>query len=233
MKFSEVKKIADSFQGWLTNDEAELLFSVSSKLKNKGVIVEIGSFKGKSTAYIGNGAKLSGINKIYCVDPHNGGESLSIKLGKYNSFEEFQYNCRKSKVDDIVIPLVDISENVVKTFKEDIEFIFIDGDHSYEAVLLDFELWNPKLLNGGIIAFHDTNQKGVQKVVWDNILNSLSFRNAGRAGTIIFAEKVEKNSPIDRLHNKLVFFSLKKFLFVRKLKKSIPNSVKKILKGKK
>lgn len=231
-RFFDVKRIANTIEGWLTTEEAKFLFETASKLKNKGVIVEIGSYKGKSTAFIGNGAKLAGVEKPYCVDPHIGSEKLRQKLGIYNSFEQFQQNCITSGVDDIVHPIVDISENAIKNFTEKIEFLFIDGDHSYEAVKLDFELWNPLLINGGIISFHDTNLIGPRKVVWEYVINSKHFKNVGRANSIIYAEKVEQNSVADRIANKFAFFSLYSWFATKRIKKSIPEPIKKMLRGK-
>ena len=36
-----------------------------------------------------------------------------------------------------------------------LDFLFIDGDHSYEGVKKDFEMYSPLVRKGGIIAFHD------------------------------------------------------------------------------
>lgn len=232
MHFPELNKIAATIEGWLTYNESRFLFDAASKLKNKGVIVEIGSYKGKSTAFIGNGAKISGIKKVYCVDPHIGSEKLREKLGVYNSFQEFQRNCALSEIDQLVIPIIDISENAIKTFNEDIEMLFIDGDHEYPAVKLDFDLWCPRLLIGGIICFHDTNLAGPKKVVLDLVLKSKNFKNAGRADSIIYAEKVDKNTYFDRMKNRLVYLSLRKFLCIRSVKSAIPASIKKLIKGK-
>lgn len=231
-KFFEVKRIANTFEGWLTTEEAKYLFDTASQLKNQGVIVEIGSYKGKSTSFIGNGAKIAGVDKLFCIDPHIGSEKLRQKLGVYNSFEQFQQNCIKANVNDIVHPIVDISENAIKNFTDKIEFLFIDGDHSYEAVKLDFELWSPLLINGGIISFHDTNLIGPRKVVWEEVVNSKHFKNVGRANSIIYAEKVEQNSAADRIANKLAFFSLYGWFATKKIKKIIPSNIKKLLKGK-
>lgn len=38
---------------------------------------------------------------------------------------------------------------------EHLDFLFIDGDHSYEGVKTDFELYSPLVRRGGLIAFHD------------------------------------------------------------------------------
>jgi predicted O-methyltransferase YrrM len=40
--------------------------------------------------------------------------------------------------------------------RELVDFVFIDGDHQYEAALGDWENWNPLVAPGGIIALHDS-----------------------------------------------------------------------------
>lgn len=46
----------------------------------------------------------------------------------------------------------------------DIDFLFIDGDHHYEAVKKDFELYSPLVRSGGIIGFHDINSRDIEGV---------------------------------------------------------------------
>lgn len=50
----------------------------------------------------------------------------------------------------------DYSFNVVKNWSHMFDFIWIDGDHTYEAVRQDFEDWYPLLAADGYIAFHDS-----------------------------------------------------------------------------
>jgi predicted O-methyltransferase YrrM len=58
--------------------------------------------------------------------------------------------------------------------REKVDLLFIDGDHTYEGVKKDFEMYSPLVRKGGIIAFHDIvfgpfeNVSGVPKF-WDQI----------------------------------------------------------------
>ncbi|MGC8981860.1 MAG: class I SAM-dependent methyltransferase [Minisyncoccia bacterium] len=45
-----------------------------------------------------------------------------------------------------------------------LDFLFIDGDHSYEGVKKDFEMYSPLVKKGGIIAFHDITPKGIPEL---------------------------------------------------------------------
>jgi len=68
---------------------------------------------------------------------------------------------------------------ILSRIKDDVDFLFVDGDHFYEGVSKDFELWYPKVRKGGLIAFHDIHganigeehENGV-KDFWNEIKNS-------------------------------------------------------------
>jgi predicted O-methyltransferase YrrM len=61
-----------------------------------------------------------------------------------------------------------------------LDFLFIDGDHSYEGVKKDFEMYSPLVRKGGIIAFHDIvegNDKTIEvPKLWLEIKNKLAFK---------------------------------------------------------
>jgi len=195
MEIEKIKKIVHKVQGWLTDREGEFLYNTAKNCKGKGVIVEIGSWKGKSTIWLGKGAKSGNKVKIYAIDPHFGSSEHKKWYGKCWTYEEFKKNIKNAEIDDIVVPIVKISKDAAKDFNEPVEFIFIDGAHEYELVKLDFKLWFPKLINGGIMAFHDTFKwPGPKKVVEKFVLKSKNFRNVGFVDSITFAQKVKQDS---------------------------------------
>ena len=145
--------------------------------------------------------------KVYAIDPHTDTIKQRKLTEKTHTFEEFQESIEKAKVTDIVIPLVKTSKEAAENFEEPVELIFIDGDHEYEFVKLDFDLWFPKLVDHGIIAFHDTVVwPGPKKVVNDFLFKSKNFKNCGSVDSITFAEKVKLNSIKDRVRNRYILF---------------------------
>jgi MMP 1-O-methyltransferase len=205
--FDNIKRSTGSIEGWLTDDEGKFLYCAARNCTGKGAIVEIGSWKGKSTVFIGKGSESAGKIKIYAIDPHIEG-----------TYEEFKRNIKNAELNDIVIPVVKTSGEAAKDFLEPVEFIFIDGDHTYEKVKQDFELWFPKLINKGIIAFHDTVAwPGPRKVVKKYIYTSRYVKNIGFVDSITFARKTIKNSLKDRLRNRSLFFLKNRYvLFLKK-----------------
>ena len=151
------------------------------------MIAEIGSWKGKSTIWLAYGSKQGKNVRIYAIDPHTGSSSHREKYGSIWTFDEFQKNIRDAGVDDIITSLVKTSEEAARSHTQPVELIFIDGAHTYELVKMDFDLWFPKVIEGGIMAFHDTAypwgvspnpaSTGPQRVVDKFVYGSRHFRN--------------------------------------------------------
>jgi cephalosporin hydroxylase len=61
---------------------------------------------------------------------------------------------------------------------QQLDFLFIDGDHRYEAIKIDFELYSPFVKAGGIIGFHDIgeNEEGGGKIFWEEIKHKYNFK---------------------------------------------------------
>lgn len=223
----ETKTLTRNIDGWLHDSEGELLYSTARNCSGKGVIVEIGSWKGKSTSWIGRGAKNGKCTRIYAIDPHIGSNEHQAN-GKVWTFEEFKRNIRATGVDDIVIPWVKTSEEAAKEFPEPVEFVFIDGAHEYESVKQDFDLWFPKLVDGGLMAFHDTIVwPGPKKVVRENVALSRRFKNLRFVHSTTVAQKTTQNSSMDQLRNKYALFLKDAYEIMHKM--NPPKAVRKLL----
>lgn len=205
MDLSSIKKFTDKTEGFLHDAEGQLLYKLAKQCTGKGVIVEIGSWKGKSTIWLAKGSLAGKKVKIYAIDPHTGSKEHRIKINKLNTFTEFKQNIKKANVEKIVNPIVKTSEKALENFNKPIELLFIDGDHSYKMVKKDFKMWSPKLIDKGIIAFHDTtNWPGPKKVVSEFIFNSKYFINVNFVRSISYATKVRKNVLSDRIRSKYI-----------------------------
>lgn len=143
--------------GWLTEEEALGLYSIARKIKRGGKVVEIGSWKGKSTVCIAKGLKAG---KLYAIDPFNAaGDPDSIaeyerKKGKKPLLLQFKENLKKNDVFGKVIPLKGYSKDFVGKVG-DVDFLFIDGNHTKKDCKFDFQSYSPKVKIGGYIGFHD------------------------------------------------------------------------------
>jgi len=191
-----------SIQGYLRDDEAKLLFELAKNAKVEGVIVEIGSWMGKSTVCLTKGS-LEGINKqVIAIDPHVGSEEHQRTFKTVSTFTTFKQNIKRAGVEKIVKPLVMTSYEAVKQVKEPVSLLFIDGAHDYENVKQDYLSWSDKVVSGGIIAFHDTvSWPGPYRVVREELYPSRKFKNIRTVGSICYGVKTDKISVIEYLKN--------------------------------
>ena len=227
MPIEELKKITANIDGFLVENEGVILFELAKKCKGNGAIVEIGSWKGKSTIWIAQGSKEGCGQKIYAIDHFVGSSENQEENKSIWTFEEFKKNIKIAHVDDFVIPIVKTSENAAKDFDKPIEFIFIDGAHEYEAVKLDFDIWFPKVINGGIIALHDSvadYAPGPKKVAEDMIYKSRYFKNIRTVECITYAEKTAQNSLLEQLDNRSRLFFINFYHFASKF--NLPKPLK-------
>jgi hypothetical protein len=155
--FGSYKKI----QGWLTPVEALGLRYVASQLTENARVLEIGSWKGKSTFCIAHGLSNG---TIECIDPFNAdGESQSKSVYDNEKGEEdllMQFKNNLTIVNDKIqiIPHKGYSNEFVGKIPA-VDFLFIDGDHSIEGCTFDFDNFENIVKQGGYLAFHDYHPK--------------------------------------------------------------------------
>ena len=156
----------DRVKGFLHPEEGERLYQLALQTARLGPCLEVGSYCGKSTLYLGSACREAG-GVLYAVDHHRGSEEH--QLGEeyhdpdlYNqtdalmdSFTEFRRNIRKAGVEDVVVPLVASSELASQFWAIPLAMVFIDGGHSLEAALMDYRSWAPHVMKGGILAIND------------------------------------------------------------------------------
>ena len=193
--FAPVKQLIKDVPGWLSDEEGEALYELARACTGRGAIVEIGSWKGKSTICLGLGSRAGSGVPIFAVDPH-----ADYRHG------EFKDNIERAGIADLVRPLKGLSQDVVDGFDEAIELLFVDGSHEEGDVRDDFEQWVPKVVEGGVVAFHDTTwHVGVRRVVAEKIYGSRGFRDVRFVpGSTTVARKVAQNTARDRLHARRV-----------------------------
>lgn len=198
--------------GWLTKSEGEFLYKRAKLVANKNVIVEIGSWKGKSTICLAKGVQNSNKAIIYAIDPHTGSSEHKKKFKKIDTYKEFIDNLNYSEVSNFIKPIVQTSEAAAQNINEKIEFLFIDGAHEFNYVNLDYKLYFPKVLYNGTIAFHDSwHFLGPNLITTKILLFSSEIKNPKLIDTITYFTKVEKNSILDRFYN--IIFILYRLIF--------------------
>jgi len=192
-ELKEIKTIFRKVDGWLTYHEGLFLFNSAKKIQAEGVIVEVGSWKGRSTICLAKGSKAGNKAEIFAIDPHIDG-----------TFDEFWRNIENANVDDLVTPVIATSEEATKGWNTPIDFIFVDGSHEYELVKRDFELWFPHIKEGGIMAFHDAvGWAGPSRLVDEKIVSSENFKDVSFVDSILYARKVDSNNLTEKMKGRI------------------------------
>ncbi|MEO6595216.1 MAG: class I SAM-dependent methyltransferase [Planctomycetota bacterium] len=153
-----------SIDGWLTVDEAISLFELARSLPHEHPLaVEIGCWQGKSSVCIARGLARKNAPRLCCIDPFDASgdqQSTADYSSRANGLPGplrsiFEHNLRAAGVREIVDVQQGMSHQHVTTWKGTIDLLFLDGDHSFEAVHRDFTDWAPKIRPGGFLAMHD------------------------------------------------------------------------------
>ena len=196
---SEIQRLGEKIDGWLTPKEGELLFTLAKQIES-GNVVEIGSWKGKSTFYLACGMIQGSGDKVCCVDHHTGSkEQRARNDAPINTLNDFTVNMRKYNVGHKIQIYIMTSIEASKEIEGCIELIFIDGSHEYEDVKADFEAWWPRLSPKGIMALHDTISKpGVSKLIEEIINGRDDFINPILVDEIIYIRKSDTCSGITK-----------------------------------
>lgn len=198
--------------GWLTKDEGIFLYESARKILPGYIIVEIGSWKGRSTICFGKGVKDGRNATIQAIDPHTGSSEHHKMFGKVDTFDEFISNIKKAGVDQFITPVREKSEVAVRNFTGPIGFLLIDGSHDIRDVKIDYKIWFDGVVDKGIVAFHDSwSRIGPNIVTALILLTSSQIKNPKLVDTLTVFEKCEKNSFLDRIKN--VLFLIYKELF--------------------
>jgi predicted O-methyltransferase YrrM len=194
-------KVLGNYQtidGWLTKQEAWGLFITALKVPSNSIVVEIGSWQGKSTYCLARGLRSG---KIYAIDPFNAdagfdeGSAVNYKesQGNNNLLNKFIGNMTRLKVIDKIKPMPGYSYDFADQFAK-INFLFIDGDHSIKGCQQDFEMYAPKVAVGGYIAFHDyyadRDELGPTYVIKNLVLKSNEFVFYGQYDSLWIAKKI-------------------------------------------
>jgi predicted O-methyltransferase YrrM len=177
---------------YTNQNELRKLYELASNCPSGSVALEIGSHLGASSCYIAAGLKQNN-GHLLCVDTW--GNETMIE-GRQDTYLEFHKNTSgvKQQITTIRKRSDDVVENDIKT---QLNLVFIDGDHSYQAVKKDFETVQKWMTEDGIIAFHDFNNinfEGVSRVVGE-ALSSGKWVLVGKVDTLAWIKPARWEEP--------------------------------------
>jgi predicted O-methyltransferase YrrM len=157
---------ASTVKGFMPDHEAGRLYELSLSAAENGPILEIGSYCGKTAYFIGTACREKG-SVLFSVDHHRGSEEqqpkeeffdpelLDTKKNRIDTFPFFRQTLESADLEDTVIPVVADSETAGRMWATPLSMVFIDGGHSFEAAMADYETWQRHILKGGLLVIHD------------------------------------------------------------------------------
>lgn len=169
-RFGDALKEAEQIEGWMWPQELAWLSRTASQQQS---VVEIGSWKGKSTYAICSGTT----GNVYAVDRWNWRETGHDEQGKHYEMTDPAEDTPPDVYRDFVANVVDKFPNVLAVCKDSVEaaktlpdadMVFIDGGHDYEQVKADIQAWLPKtkrLICGHDYSLDDPAHAGVVRAV--------------------------------------------------------------------
>lgn len=142
-------------EGWLSEPEAQALYRLAGEVAN-GCIVEIGSYRGRSTVALSAGVEASGRDTpIFAVDPHETFEGpLGGSFGPPDRAAFFRTMLDTRAFERV--RLVNLSSEVITAgWTKPVGLLWIDGDHAEAATRRDLAVWEPHLTPDAVVCFHD------------------------------------------------------------------------------
>ena len=164
MRMDDLK--AYPFKGFLDEEEARRLCELAREAARLGPCLEIGSYCGRSAAYLGLGCRESG-GVLYSIDHHEGSEEqqpgeeyfdpelLNPATGQIDTFPLFRKTISDLGLEGTVIPIVAGSAAAARTWSTPLSLVFIDGGHTFESAFADYSAWVSHVMPGGYLAIHD------------------------------------------------------------------------------
>ncbi|HWK28862.1 MAG TPA: class I SAM-dependent methyltransferase [Solirubrobacter sp.] len=166
--FEDAWSRAQAIDGYTTRPELSLLYHAALVTPGPGVIVEIGSYLGRSTVVLASAVATSGRGRVVAVDPHT--RALGIaELPEHDTRLEFLANLERAGVADHVELKHAYSVDAAAAWDgEPIRLHFVDGWHSRDAVVEDVSHWAPYLTPDAVVVFDDyMASDGVRRGVQD------------------------------------------------------------------
>lgn len=155
--FADVWRTVDWIPGWFSEGSAAALFGVMRETPPT-TVVELGSYLGRSTVFFAlTLQQVRPDGRVVAVDPHTGDRQQleGLTAERLPSFELFRQHCRAAGVEELVTPRVMPSLDAAADWSGPIDLLYVDGWHSYDAVLADGRAWLPQLSADGVVVFDD------------------------------------------------------------------------------
>ena len=171
-------------EGWMSPGQGATLFDSATNCPDGGLIVEIGSFRGRSTIVLATAADPS--VDVVAIDPHAGNDRGPQEI---DGFEDeaaddhgvFTANLAAAGVGERVRHVREFSDAALDVVEGAIDVLYIDGAHRYAPALTDIRAWGARVGDGGTMLIHDSfSSIGVTLAILRSLVFGRRFRYVGQ-----------------------------------------------------
>lgn len=187
---------ASRVEGWLTEEQARVLWDSA---RQAGTVVEIGSFRARSTIVLAAAAE-----RVIAIDPHAGGDRGPQEIAADSArgdcdHEAFLANLERAGVRDRVRHVRRPSQEAIGEVDGPVHLLWIDGAHRFGPARADIVGWGARVPAGGRMLVHDAwSSIGVTLALLSSVVFRGGWRYIGRAGSLAVYERGARN-PLRQL----------------------------------
>jgi predicted O-methyltransferase YrrM len=161
-----LRAAAQAAKGFMPADEGDFLHAQALSAAPHGPLLEVGSYCGKSTVYLGAAARVAG-STVFAVDHHRGSEEnqagwehhdatlVDDETGLMDTLPVFRRTILDAGLEDVVVAVVGGSATVGRHWRTPVSLVFIDGGHGEDPAHTDYETWAPWVRADGLLLIHD------------------------------------------------------------------------------
>jgi len=200
--------VLDGIEGWLTEAQAGRLFDAAAGVAPGGRIVEIGSFRGRSTIVLASAAPEGAT--VFAIDPHAGNDRGPEEISGYaaaaaDDHAAFLANLDAAGVEDRVTHLRMFSDAALAEIEGPIDVLYVDGAHRFAPARADIRDWGRRVGADGTLLIHDSfSSVGVTMAIVRELVPGRRFRYVGRSRSLAEYRADLPVSDVGRVTNGVV-----------------------------
>lgn len=175
-------------EGWMTDEQARVLWDRARSLVPPDRVVEIGSYRGRSAVILAKAA-AEGVD-VVAIDPHAGNDRGPQQIhGTANEgqrdHELFMHNLERAGVRERVRHVRLPAQAALDEVDGSFGLVYVDGAHRYRPARADIDRWGDRVRPGSTLLIHDAfSSIGVTLAIVRLLLTGSRFRYVGRTGSL-------------------------------------------------
>lgn len=191
----------EPIEGWLRPEQAGALWHAARAVPQGGQIVEIGSFRAKSTIVLAKAAAPGVV--VHAIDPHAGndrapGEWVGTPEDGQADHQAFGANLSAAGVADRVVHVREFSQHAQAAVDGPVDLLYIDGAHGFGPARSDIVEWGARVRPGGTMVIHDAFASVfVTLAIASSLFGSARWRYEGRERSLA----IYRRADVSRLRN--------------------------------